>query len=115
MDNFVYCFGLLTVSLGQENENEEIEETLTEALIKRHLRARPLRGGSSPLRWGKRWGTLANGARYGKCRNSERMSFEESFLQFLHIWPILDNNITQNQIPPELFQQSFDVSTTLNR
>merc|ERR1712086_973237 len=57
-------------SLGQEYENEEMEETLADAPIKRYLRSRPLRwgkrGGSSPLRWGKRWGTLANGARYGK-------------------------------------------------
>merc|ERR1712008_648745 len=59
-------------SLGQEYENEEIEETLSDPgpPIKRYFRARPLRwgkrGGSSPLRWGKRWGSLANGARYGK-------------------------------------------------
>ena len=88
MEIFVFCFGLLTVSLGQEYENEEIEETLSEPgpPIKRYLRARPLRwgkrGGSSPLRWGKRWGTLANGARYGKRRISERMSFEESDMFF---------------------------------
>ena len=71
----------LTVSLGQEYENEEIEENLTEAPIKRYLRARPLRWGkrgvSSALNWGKRWGAPANGARYG-----ERMSFEESDIFF---------------------------------
>ena len=54
---------------------------MAEAPIKRYLRARPLRwgkrGSSSLLRWGKRWGTLANGARYG-----ERMSFEESDIFF---------------------------------
>ena len=71
----------LTVSLGQEYENEEIEENLTEAPIKRYLRARPLRWGkrgvSSTLNWGKRWGSPYNGARYG-----ERMSFEESDIFF---------------------------------
>ena len=88
LENFVYCFCLLTVSLGQEYENEEVEETLSEPgpSIKRYLRARPLRwgkrGGSSPLRWGKRWGSLANGIRYGKSRISERMSFEESDIFF---------------------------------
>ena len=88
LEIFVYCFGLLTVSLGKEYENEEVEETLSEPgpSIKRYLRARPLRwgkrGGSSPLRWGKRWGTLANGLRYGKSRISERMSFEESDIFF---------------------------------
>ena len=45
----------LTVSLGQEYENEEVAETLSEPgpSIKRYLQARPLRwgkrGGSSPL------------------------------------------------------------------
>ena len=78
----------LTVSLGQEYENEEVAETLSEPgpSIKRYLQARPLRwgkrGGSSPLRWGKRWGSLANGIRYGKSRISERMSFEESDIFF---------------------------------
>ena len=78
----------LTVSLGQEYENEEVAETLSEPgpSIKRYVRARPLRwgkrGGLSPLRWGKRWGTMANGVRYGKHRISERMRLEESDIFF---------------------------------
>ena len=64
---------LLTVPLGQGYENELGRP------IKRFLRAGPsLKEGSTPLCWGKRWGTMANGARYGNRRISERMSFEES-------------------------------------
>ena len=105
----------LTVSLGQEYENEEIEENLTEAPIKRYLRARPLRWGkrgvSSALNWGKRWGAPANGARYG-----ERMSFEESdiFFAILAYMAHIKAKFVQNP-PHKLFQISFNVSTTFNR
>ena len=95
----------LTVSLGQEYENEEIEETLTEAPIKRYLRARPLRWGkrgvSSALNWGKRWGAPANGARYG-----ERMSFEESdifFALLANMAPIRQQHNSEPNPPTNYF------------